>query len=115
MEKITRALLGVEDNALKIASLEKKLAKRAVPVCIYGDISGSITTFGEVKADNCLALVTFGGGSCTLYFNGESVASGSSPFIAMLDGTGELKLSAARSDVRAILLGGAPTKQYNGE
>ena len=101
MEKATRALIGVEDNTLRIEAI----AKRASSVVVTGVASGGTTSFGTLYVDGGAAIIAFDGSACELTFGGKTVASGTSPLFAKLSGSGELKLNAARSNARGIVFG----------
>lgn len=101
MDKTNRALIGVQDNTLRIETI----AKRASSVVVTGVASNGATSFGTLSVDGGAAIIAFDGGACELTFGGKTVASGSSPLFAKLSGSGELRLSVARSNARGLVFG----------
>lgn len=104
MDKINRALTATEDNAVMIADLRatvKKLAGSAFEI-----LTSTNSSLGVVNAPKGgAAIIAFDGNSVAVEFCGAQIGYGSSPVIASLPaGNGELKLAAARSDVRALIL-----------
>ncbi|MCM1368003.1 MAG: hypothetical protein NC184_04250 [Roseburia sp.] len=111
MDKINRALLGVEDNSVRIEAV-RALLKRSTGATVLSGVTAtaggtSYTTFGTVAVSQGAAVIAvFDGGSCSLDFAGKQIATRSSPIVGVLPvGTGELKLSAARSNALALVLG----------
>lgn len=106
MDKISRALLGVEDNAVRISALEKKIAQKPSFLYLTGVYDGTNTVFGEVKAENCLAIITFSGtDAASLRVNKKSMGSGTSPFVTVVNGNGELRLVGNKTSAKAFLIG----------
>lgn len=110
MDKINRALLGVEDNSARIEAVCARLKRSTGAAVRTGDAASasgtSYTSFGTVSAPQGAAVIAvFDGASCELRFGGKSVASRSSPIVGVIVGSGELKLSAVRSNARALIIG----------
>lgn len=101
MDKINRALSGLDDNTARL----EVLARRINSAVVKGTTDGGVTSFGTLGADGGAAIVAFDGGACDLVFCGKVVASGASPLFAKLSGSGELKLSASRTNARGIVFG----------
>lgn len=105
MDKKSRALYVAEDNSAAIEGLRKELRARTSAVALTGATVGGVTSFGNVTAyDGCGVTVAFDGSAASLIFCGSTVATGGSPLFAVLPPSrGELKLSATRSNARALL------------
>lgn len=108
MDKINIALSATEDNAAAIRELSKSLARRTKCRLVSGTAANGSTSFGQITSDgNVGVVITFPGTSVTLTFGGATIATGTSPIIAVLPaGTGEAKLAAAVQNASALIIGG---------
>lgn len=105
MDRASRALSIAEDHSAAIDGLNDKIAKNAKTLAAVGAESGGKVSFGTIASYGGGVVVAFDGESCELTFCGETVAVGASPILAVLpSGKGELALSAARANARALVL-----------
>ncbi len=115
MDKINRALSGVEENSALIRSLDyslRALVKKTFRVTVVSGKNGTVngasgTVFGKATADGeCAAIVRFDGSSASLVFNGAKLATSASPmFVKLPEGKGVLGLSAQRSNAVCMIIG----------
>ena len=108
MEKINIALTEIEDNAVAIRELDKKLLRRTKCRLVSGTVADGNTTFGQITSDGGVGVViTFPGTSATLKFGGATVITGRSPIIAVLPaGTGEAVFPSVYQGALALIIGG---------
>lgn len=110
MDKINRALLGLEDNSARIEAVLSLLKRSTNVVVLSGttvSASASYTSFGTVSSSGGAAVIAvFDGNSCELKFANKSVATRSSPILGVLPcGVGELKLAGVRNNARVLIIG----------
>lgn len=112
MDKINRALSGVEDNAARIDSICALVKSRTHSTVAVGKTVGAYTSFGSFTVSGGAAvIVAFDGGGCDLMLGDDKIASGASPMLAAPSrGSGELRLSSARSNARALIIGAVADK-----
>lgn len=122
MDKINRALAGVEDNMLRIVAAENRIsaaetriaaAERGTKLTLAvasPKLAGGINSasFGNIKVDGkAVAIVIFDGSSSTLVLGRNIVKSGTSPIMAELPKTtGELEVTGV-TEATALIIGAA--------
>ncbi len=110
MDKINAALAEIDALNARVTALYRSLIDKTGAKCISATANSGVSTFGSVtfKGDAAI-IVAFDGGSRTLYFDGEAVASGMSPLLAAVrfpnERTGELRLDG-EAGARALVFGG---------
>ncbi len=104
-------VLGEIDELDRRVSAQRALSIRlAAPAVIEGKSVGGVTVFGTLKtARDAAVIVAFDGAAADIMFGGVKVAGGTSPVFAVINGTGNLALSAVRGNARALIIGADKT------
>ncbi len=113
MDKVNRALYGVDDNAQAIRVIEKRLNKLELAgggpkiQVVSGSVVNSYTVFGTVRINGPTVVLAVGrAATYNLVFAGKIVSTGYNAVIAALDaGEGELRFNAGATSSKALLIG----------
>lgn len=111
MDKATRALILAEDAMAQLSEVHRALKSNTRMYFAAGktaNINGmTCTSFGKLTVRGDTAInVAFSGGTISLLFGNDTIASGVSPLYAVLtEGSGVLRLFGTRTSPRALIIG----------